>query len=157
MSRSSIAIASEDGDAYSVIAADAGPVAAEYTLYFQNNSATQNFLITDIWSYATDADVVWKLASVTGTSAGTAITPVSLNVSTAKAAPATCRGGAAGVTGLTPVNTLLQWHNDIANTTQHSTVDGAIILGNGNAVAIEYDAGTGGAVILTMWGYYENI
>jgi hypothetical protein len=35
MSRSSIAIASEDGDAYSVIAADTGPVAAEYTLYFQ--------------------------------------------------------------------------------------------------------------------------
>jgi hypothetical protein len=101
--------------------------------------------------------VVWKLASVTGTSAGTAITPVSLNVSASKAAPATCRGGIAGVTGLTPVDTLLQWHNDIANTTQHYIVDGAIILGNGNAFAIEYDAGTGGAVILVVWGYYEDV
>jgi hypothetical protein len=154
-SKSALTCASELGDAYSVIAVDAGPVAAEYTLYFKNNSADE-FHLYDMWSYGTDADVVWKLHKVTGTASGTAITPVNLNVGSGKIADVTVAGGAAGVTGLTSAGVLLQWYNGIANTTNKWTIDGAIIIPSGTAIAIEYDAGTGGAAMLTLRGYYES-
>jgi hypothetical protein len=155
LTQTALTVASERGDAFSIIAVDAAPVANEYTLYFQNNDS-EHFHIFDMWSYGTDADVVWKLSKVTGTSAGTAITPVNLNCASGKVADATVRGGAGGVTGLTPAGDILQWYNGIANTTNVWTIDGAIIVPSGTAIAIEYDAGTGGAAMLMLRGYYES-
>ena len=145
-----------EGDFYTVIAADAGPVAAEYTLYFKNDHSTKPFILSFIQSYATDADVVWKLHDVTGTSAGTAIVPVNTNLASGKVASATCRGGAAGVTGLTSTNVIGQWYNGIANTTVQQDVNDRVQVGPGQAIAIEYDAGTGGAALLMIAGYYDE-
>ena len=147
---------SRTGNTYTIIAADAGPVAAEYTLYFKNDSAVDNFVVSRIDTYATDADVVWKLAKVTGTAAtAAAITPVQTNTGSGKSALTTCRGGAGGVTGLTPSTVIWQWYNGVANTTRQMDTGDTLIVGPGQAIALEYDAGTGGAVLINMVGFYD--
>jgi len=146
---------SRDGNAYSIIAVDAGPVAAEYTLYFKNTHDSDTFVIDKIHTWATDADVVWKLHKVTGTGAGTAIAPVNANFASGKSASATCLGGAAGVTGLTSSATVHQWRNGVANQTVEQNDADVFQVGPGQAFAIEYDAGTGGAVLINVIGYYD--
>ena len=146
----------KEGDFYTIIAVDAGPVAAEYTLYFKNDHSIKPFIISAIQSYATDADVVWKLHAVTGTSAGTAIIPVNTNLASNKPAETTCRGGAAGVTGLTSTRTIAQWYNGPVNMTVRQDINDRVHVGPGQAIAIEYDAGTGGAVLLMLTGYYDE-
>ena len=144
------------GNNYTITAADAGPVAAEYTLYFKNDSDTYNFIVSRIDTYATDADVVWKLAKVTGTAAtAAAITPVQTNTGSGKSALTTCRGGAGGVTGLTPSAVIWQWYNGVANTTRQMDTSDTLIVAPGQAIALEYDAGTGGAVLINMIGFYD--
>ena len=143
------------GDAYVINMRDAGPTASEYSLYFKNTDSSRNFVVSSIESYATDADVEWILTTVTGTAAtAPAIKPVNLNLSSAKSADATCTGGATGVSGLTPVTTIKQWFNGVANTTEYIDLKDSLILNNGSAIAVEYQAGTGGAVILCVSGYY---
>jgi hypothetical protein len=143
------------GDAYIVPVRDAGPAAGEYTLYIKNTNPSMDFVISKIWSYGTDADVEWIFGTVTGTAAGASvITAVNLNRGSAKAAELTCRGGAGGVTGLTAATTIAQWFNGVANTTEYLELGNSLILNNGTAVAFEYQAGTGGAAILHVLGYF---
>lgn len=141
-------------DAYVINMRDAGPAAGEYSLYITNTNTTRDFVISAIESYGTDADVEWILTTVTGTSAGTAITPVNLNLGSANVAGLTCRGGAAGVTGLTPVTTIKQWFNGVANTTEYIDLKDSLVIPYNSAVAFEYQAGTGGAAILCVRGYF---
>jgi len=145
-------------ESYSVTCADAAPTAAEYTLYIQNTSQTYDLVFDEFWTYATDADVQWKLTSVTGTAAGAAvITAVNCNLASAKVATANIRGGAGGVTGLTPVNVIWQWRNGAANSTLPALTYGILRVGPGQALAFEYDAGTGGAVLIGVTMYFDRI
>ena len=148
----------DEQESFSITCADSGPVAAEYTLYIQNNDSSNDMVIDEFWTWATDADVVWKLSHVTGTSATAAlITPVNCNLASAKLAPATVRGGAGGVTGLTPVNVIWQWHNGAVNSTIPILSYGVLRLGPGQAIAFEYDAGTGGAVLIGVTFYIDHV
>lgn len=150
--------ASLQGDAYVINMRDAAPAAAEYPLYFSNEDSARDFVVSSIESYGTDADVEWILTTVTGTAAGAAvITPENLNLGKGREADAICRGGAGGVTGLTPVTTIKQWFNGVANTTEYIDLKDSLILTNGSAIAIEYQAGTGGAAILCVRGYYIDV
>ena len=147
---------SREGDAYSVVAVDAGPVAAEYPLYIKNISSSKNLVIQQIITSAHDADVRWKLHHVTGVAAGAAvIVPVNLNLASGKSADATCRGGAGGVTTLTSINVLWDWFQGVANSYNEVNPHSAIILGQNDAIAIEYDAGTGGACAISVEMYYD--
>ena len=148
--------ASRLGDAYMINCVDAGPVAAEYTLWIKNNS-DGNLIVQDIYSWATDADVVWKLWQVTGTgTTASAIVPVNLNISSAKIADVTCLGGAGAVGGLTTVNTpIIHWYQGPANTPFSFGTNDTLIIGPGQAIAIEYDAGTGGAVMLKLKMFFD--
>jgi len=152
---SAIHQASARGDAFIIPMRDAGPAAAEYSLYIKNTNSSMDFVVSRIWSYGTDADVEWILTTVTGTAAtAPAITPVNLNRASAKAADMTVRGGATGVTGLSPVTTIAQWFNGVANTNEYLEFDDSLVLTNGTAIAFEYQAGTGGAAILHVLGYF---
>jgi len=147
----------ENSDAYVVTCTDAGPVAAEYTIYLQNNSATKKLVIDKIILDQTDADVVWKIAHVTGTSAGTALSGINLKLGAANATSITARGGAAGVTGLTPSNVIHQFRGGAALASHEVDFGGALMLGEDVAIAIEYDAGTGGAVNISIFFHYNQI
>ena len=143
------------GDAYVINMRDAGPAAAEYSLYIKNTNASRDFVVSSIESYGTDADVEWILTTVTGTPAtAPAITPVNLNLGHTSTAALTVTGGATGVTGLTPVTTIKQWFNGVANTTEYIDLKDSLIIPYNSAVAFEYQAGTGGAAILCVRGYF---
>ena len=146
----------KDGESYTMMAADAGPVAAEYTFYFKNDQSNKTFVVSQFRTWATDADVVWKLHKVTGTSAGTTIIPVNTNLSSGNTAEATCRGGAAGVTGLTSAAVIALWYNGAANSSVQILTNDQVQLGPGQAIALEYDAGTGGAAHIFVQGYYDE-
>ena len=145
----------ESGRCFAIVAQDAGPVAGEYTLWIQNDSDERHFVIDTIRTSNVNADVVWKLHHVTGVGATAAvIVPVNLNLGSDLVAPLTCRGGAGGVSGLTIVNTLDVWMGGyVYNTTVIDTMS-AILLAQNDAIAIEYDAGTGGAANVLVIGHF---
>lgn len=145
----------ESGRCFSVVAIDAGPVAAEYTVYVQNLSSDYDFVIDQIITSQVNADVIWKLHHVTGTAAGTAITPVCMNLANGR--PATLElsalGGAGGVTGLASAAELTTWMGGNVYSPFPLNLNGTLILGQDDAVAVEYDAGTGGACSISIIGY----
>lgn len=152
-----IAYASREGEAYTLVVADAGPTANEYTAYLQNTSSTSNIHIHSVSLSATDADVKWKIHSVTGTAAGaSSVTPLNTNRGSGKSASATARGGAGGVTGLTSEGVLYDFFHGPALSSFHFETHDALILGQNDAIAIEYDAGTGGAVSMTIDFHFDT-
>lgn len=144
------------GETYMIQAVDTGPVAAEYPLYFKNTDS-KDFIVDNLYSYVTDTNVVWIFTSVTGTASGASvIVPANLNLGSGNTASAVCRGGAAGVDGLTPVTTLFTIYGGAVFTTLIIPLDGAIVIPKNFAVAFEYDAGTGGAATIGFDGHYDQ-
>jgi len=143
------------GEAYMVQAIDAGPVANEYTLYFKNTDE-KDFIVDNLYSYVTDTNVVWKLTSVTGTTTGTVIVPVNLNLGSGNTADAICRGGAAGVGSVTPDTVLFTLHGGPVFNQLRLPLEGALIIPKDKAIAFEYDAGTGGAAAIGFDGHYKE-
>jgi len=145
------------GRAFLVNAIDAGPVAGEYTLWLKNDSTTP-IVINTIFTSNVDANVVWKLHTVTGTGAtAAAIVPINLNLSSGNDATVTCLGGAGGVTGLTSAGVITTWYGGVSyfNSIINWWLD-ALILGKNDAIAIEFDAGTGnGASVSIMFHDYS--
>jgi hypothetical protein len=147
----------DQGNAYSIVAEDADPAAGEYTVWVQNNS-TNHFIVSRIITGSTDADVVWKLWQVTGTGAtAAAITPKSLNLALAISASLTAKGGAGGVTGLTTSGMITMWNQGVANSTFVFDSNDMIRIGQNQAIALEYDAGTTNACSITILGYFDVV
>ena len=142
-------------DAFSVVASDALPSTAEYSMYFQNTNTEKDFVVKAFYTTSVSADVTWKLHKVTGTASGTDITPVNLNLQSGLSATAVCKGGAAGVTGLTSAAVIMNWGNGVAYDTQHVNMHDSLILGKKNAIAVEFDAGTSATSSISMIGYYD--
>ena len=144
------------GEAYMVQAIDAGPGGGEYTLYFKNTDS-RDFIVDNLYSYVTDTDVVWKLVVATGTAAGASvITSVNLNLGSGNAADALCRGGAGGVTGLTPSTVIFTIYGGAVFNSMVIPIEGALVIPKNYAVAFEYDAGTGGAATIGFDGHYDQ-
>lgn len=131
------------GKAYIATVDDAGPTAAEYTIWLQNDSETP-IVINSIFTFNVAASAVWILHETTGTGAtAAAITPKNLNLTSGLPANVSCVGGAGGVSGLTSAGIITSWGGGVAyfNTIVNWWLD-ALILGKGDAIALEYDAGT---------------
>lgn len=97
---------------------------------------------------------IFKIATVTGTAAGgSVLTPTNMNRTSTRAAEATVRGNGA-ITGLTE-EFLLSSASCPADDTIVIDFHDALILGNDNAIAVEYDTGAGGTMHATILGYYE--
>jgi hypothetical protein len=150
-------VSREDGEAYVAHVTDTGPAAGEYPFYLKNTDDDKVLVIDKVFLSAEDGDVQWILHHVTGTAAGASeVTPVNLNLASGHGANATCRGGAGGVTGLTSESVLGRF---MGGATGMAVVkveyDGALVLGDGDAVALEYQAGTGGDADITVTFHYE--
>ena len=142
----------DDGDAYIVTSIDTA-AAAEFNIYFQNTSSTQNFVVNEI-ALGSAVLAIFKIVTVTGTAAaGSVLTPVNMNRTSSKAASATCRGDGA-ITGLTEEH-LLASVSVLADASVVVDFHDALILGNNDAIAVEYDTGAGGTMHATILGYYE--
>lgn len=73
-----------------------------------------------------------------------------------KSADINCKGGAGGVTGLTSQSVLATWYNGEAYNHDRFCMNSTLLLGQNNAIAIEYDAGSGGAVSIVVMGHYNG-
>ena len=143
---------------FTISAEDAGPVAGEYTLWVYNNATERRNLIIDkVNTWQVDADCVWRLWEVTGTGAGAAlITAKNTYLGSAiSTGDLVCRGGAGGVTGLTVVgNWIDTWGGGYVYNTQNQDILSSVIIEPGRAVAVEYDAGTGGRAGATIIAHF---
>jgi len=147
-------ISRDDNLAVNPVSHDATAAAGTHVFYFKNDSATRDFFV-DLMRVGGVASILWKVWSVTGTAAdGSALTPVNLNLKSGATAEATARGGDA-ITGLTQVDEIATVRS-AANANTDIPFDDMLILGQGDAIAVEADAvsSTDVAEVL-MRGYYE--
>lgn len=144
-------ISRDNEDAYIINSADTA-AAGEYNFYFQNTSKTQKFYVTSVIVGSADL-AIFKIASVTGTAAGTNIVPVNMNLTSGSSADATAFGNAA-VTGLTE-DKLISQISVNADDSKEIFFHDALILGQDDAIAVEYDTGAGGTMHVTMFGFYD--
>jgi hypothetical protein len=131
----------------------------EYCFYLKNTSSTRNLMMQHIEYHSVDA-VRWVVHEVTGTAAaGTSITPSNLNLASGIPAEATAMGGGAAITGLTSVK-VIGTHRTGVFGEGEMAFNGALILGPGNAIAVEFDneySTTTGIVEIDMFFHFETI
>lgn len=139
------------GDTYMTTSIDTA-AANEYNFYFKNDSTTQNFFVKEIIVGSAEL-AIFKVATVTGTAGGTPITPRNLNRTSGHTASATAFGDAA-VTSLTEEHLLITVSVG-ADESEHIDFHSALVLGQGDAIAVEYDVGAGATMHVTMLGYFE--
>lgn len=145
-------VSRDNEDAYSVVSIDTA-AAGEYNFYFKNTSTTKRFYVTAM-TIGSAALAIFKISKVTGTAAGTDITPTNLNTSSGNIADAIVKGNAA-VTSLTE-SAVIDVVSVIADDSKEITFHDALILGQGEAIAVEYDVGAGGTMHVTMFGFYDE-
>jgi hypothetical protein len=121
-------------------------------MYLKNTSTTKLLVVDDIVCGAENASTL-KLHKVTGTASGSSITATNLNFQSGNTADATAVGSGA-VSGLTS-SSIIETIRIPANTTEHFAVRDAVVLGTGDAIAIEYDTGSTGDGEITIIGYFE--
>ena len=133
--------------------ADAPSTAGEYNFYFKNDSATQKFYVNSITLGAADL-AVWKISKVTGTASGAAITATNLNFTSGNTPSATIFGNAA-VIGLTE-DSVVAIRATAADVDSIVRFQDTLILGRGDAIAVEFDVGTNDSAIhITMVGFFD--
>ena len=153
-------ISRDDERAFNAITVGGNDYAAgEFCFYLKNTSSTRNLMIQHLEFHSEDA-VRFIINQVTGTAAGgTAITPSNLKLSSGIPAEATAMGGGAAITGLT-VSKVIGTHRTTALSESEMDYGGALILGPGNAIAVEFDSeagGTSGIVEIDAFFHYEGI
>ena len=144
-------ISRDNGDAYSMVSIDTA-AAAEYNFYFKNISTTKKFYVTAM-TLGSAVLAIFKISKVTGTATGTAITPTNLNTTSGNVADAVVMGNAA-VGGLTEA-ALIDVVSVTADDSKEVSLHDALIIGQGEAIAIEYDVGTGDTVHITVFGFFD--
>ena len=146
------------GQTFSIAFDFQSAAAGEYAVYFQNTSTTGlTFVVDAIGINSVEASRV-KLWFVTGTAAaGNALTATNLNKNSANAATATAREGGAAATGITGLTTdgLIDFAYVMATGHEEFRLSDRVRLGQNDALAIEYDEGTGGDVSGVIFGFFE--
>jgi hypothetical protein len=149
------------GRSFSLVFDHQSAAAGEFSAYWKNTSTNdRELVITHIGLNALQSARV-KLHFVTGTAAGgTSASPLNTNKSKTAEAEATARLAAAGdaITGLSSVGVV-----DFVAVPGNGTVSGheefrigdVFRLGQGDALAIEYDEGTTGDFWGVIYGFYE--
>ncbi len=148
-------ISRDDGLAFSLTSVAASIAAGQYLIYFKNTSTTRNAYIEQV-HFGADENVLWKLWSVSGTAAGgNVIASTNLNLSSGRTAEETSRGEGS-ITGLSTEG-ILDADRTLALTHGVITTADVLILGPGDAIALEYDTGTTGTAEASIEYHYETI
>jgi len=148
--------ARDDGLSYSAIYDDMTATAGDVIAYLKNNSATRNLFVGDIAMGGVEA-IHWKIFSVSGTAAsGATVTPASTNLSKNIPSETIAMSGDTAITGLTNISQV-STNRSAANSDAEEAFDGSLILGPGDAIAIEYDAGVTGLCEVDIHFHFENL
>ena len=130
--------------------------AGDYVAYLKNDSSTRNLFISDMTAGGVE-NIKWKLFSVTGTAAsGEEVIPTGLNLSKSIPAEAIAMAGDTAITGLTE-GAKLATGRSVANSGAEQTFHNALILGPGDAAALEYDTGITGLCEVSIHFHYEGL
>ena len=144
------------GLAFSAIYATMTVAAGEDVAYLKNDHSTKNIHIGEI-TVSGVPEGKWWVKHVTGVAAaGAAVTPTNVNLSKGIPAEATAMSGDTAITGLTDVNIITVLRH-VANDQVSEDFDGGLILGPGDAIALEYNTGAGGLVDADIHFHYEDI
>lgn len=147
--------ARDDGLSYSAIYHFTA-AAGEYVAYLKNTSSTRNLFVGDITVGGVQT-ILWKMWFVTGiAAAGETVTPTPTNKSKSIPAEATAMAGDTAITGLT-TDGQFSARRTPANDEKEELFDGSLILGPGDAIAVEYDTGTGGIGEVDIHFHYEDL
>jgi len=147
----------DQGLTFSVVFDFQSAAAGEYGAYWKNDSTSKELVIDSIGVNSVEATRI-KLWRVTGTAAGgTTVTPTNLNFTKSHLAEATAMEGASAATGITGLTTVSIIDFVYVTATGHEEfrLDDRLRLGQGDAIALEYDEGTDGDVSGVIFGFYE--
>ena len=130
--------------------------AGEKVAYLKNTSTTRNLFIAEM-GFGGVNSILWKLWFVSGTAAaGETVTPTPQNKSKNIPAEAIAMAGDTAITGLTDIS-LVSIRRSPAASSIDDLYGGSIILGPGDAIAIEYDTGTSGIGEIDIHFHYEDL
>ena len=145
-------VSRDNGSSYTVLSIDTPSGAGEYNFYFQNNSTSEKFYIKEI-TIGTIGAASFKISKVSGTATGTTITPTNMNFISGNIASATTMGNGAvgGLSETAVIETVIL----SANSTDHIDFHDALILGQSDAIAVETDTFSSGAVHISVVGFFD--
>lgn len=144
------------GLAYNAVYDDMTAAAGDVVAYLKNTSSTRNLFVRKMEFHSVE-NVKWKIFSVSGTAAsGTSVTPTDLNLSSGITAEAEAMSGDTAITGLTNI-AQLGTHRSQALGDSEMDYAGSLMLGPGDAIAIEYDTGTTGLCSIDIHFFFEGI
>lgn len=144
------------GRAYTAIYDDIAAAAGEYIAYLKNTADDKNLFIKDV-IFGGAENIKFKIFHVAGVAAsGEVIVPTSMNLSKNIPAEAEAMAGNIAITGLTAIDQI-GTHRVAANTDSLAQRHSSTILGPGDAVAIEFDAGTAGLCEAEIHFWYEML
>ncbi len=146
-------VSRDDGEVFNIVSHDQTSISGDFTLYFQNTNSSKKFYV-DLLTVGGAATSLWKIWHVTGIAAGSStLSATILNKTFSNTVDATIRGDGA-ITGLTTDGEVGILRVP-ANSDNSIIFDDTLILGNNDAIAVEYDAGTGGVTEVSLRGYFE--
>lgn len=146
----------DEGRTFTLIFEHTNAVAGEFSAYWKNTSLTRTLVISSI-GINTNENSRIKLHLVTGTATGgSTIAPVNLNPRIGHSAEATALQGASGdaVAGITSAG-VLDLAAVLSGSHEELRLSDRVRLGEGDAIAIEYDTGTTGDFYGVIFGFYE--
>ena len=141
--------------AFTVTAVDTDTAAGDFVLYLQNNDVTGREIHIRTVRCSNEEMATWKLHYVTGTaSGGSALTPFNQNRGGKDEAPITALGNTAVTIGSDTGVFASAWAAN--DGTFEFDLHDAVILQQGDAIAIEYDAGANGITDVGVSFYFEQ-
>lgn len=151
--RRSFFISRDEGQVYNLNSHDASAEAGTFIAYWKNTSTTRS-LVIDLLRVGAVETVLWKVWFVTGTATGgNVLIPTNLNSNSSNVAEATARGDDA----IANISTVTQIANarTPANESLNVPFDNTLIIGQNDAIAVEYNTGTTGIAEVLIRGFYE--
>jgi len=146
----------DKGQCYALTFAHTGAAAGEYSVYLKNTSTDKTLVISTLEVNAVENAQI-KLWEVTGTATGPAeVTPKNLNLTSSNDATVQAMyDDGTAISGLSTEGTNIEHIFVPAN--GHGNVDmkDRLRLGQNDAIALEYDAGTTGLFVGTIFFYLE--
>ena len=149
----------DKGQTYSMVWTHLAATDAEYSFYLKNTSVNLTMVVSAVGVNSDTADSRFKLWFVTGTAAnGASVTPTNLNKGVAHLAQATGLESAAG-TAISGVSTdgLIDMLHLPADGHEEFRLHDTLRLGEGDAIALEFDENSGGTADAAgvVFFYYE--
>jgi len=147
-------VSRDDGQSYTFAALDSTAAAGTIFLFLQNTSTDKKMFVEDVDFITSESGAVFRIMTASGTAAGgNALTGRNLNLTSVNDAQATARGDTV-LTGITTANVIYQTLIG-GESEAHIEFRGALILGQNDAISINYHLGLTGTASAVIRAFFE--